>query len=114
MKLSIFRILTVTAAAFTTACATIPSTKTNFDPNARVSLAKSELEYVNQFGEVDFALAYGSREDGMHGTFGKFPPNFETPLHTHTGAYHAVVLKGVMTNPYPVENNTPKLVPGSY
>jgi quercetin dioxygenase-like cupin family protein len=35
-------------------------------------------------------------------------------MHTHSGAYHGVVIKGVMTNPFEGEINPPKLPPGSY
>ncbi len=48
---------------------------------------------------INFARAYGDRENREHGTFGRFPANFETPLHTHSNDYRAIVLKGEMTNP---------------
>ncbi|MEH6403286.1 MAG: DUF4437 domain-containing protein [Sneathiella sp.] len=60
------------------------------------------------------AHAYGHRGKGAHGSFGRFPANFETPGHPHTGAYHGVVIKGVMTNPFKGEKNAPTMVAGSY
>jgi len=63
---------------------------------------------------VQFADAYGDRASGEHGTFGRFPANFETPLHIHSHSYRAVVLKGEMTNPFEGEENPPVLKPGSF
>ena len=60
------------------------------------------------------AAAYGDRGKGAHGSFGRFPPNFVTPVHTHTGAYHGIVIKGVMTNPFKGEESPPTMEPGSY
>ena len=57
--------------------------------------------------------AYGDRDKRAHGSFGRFPPTFETPTHVHTGAYHGVVIKGVMTNPFGAEQNSPSMEPGS-
>ncbi len=44
--------------------------------------------------------AWGDRSAAAHGTLGVFPPGFAAPLHTHTGDYHGVVLRGEMTNPF--------------
>lgn len=63
---------------------------------------------------IRFARAYGDRATGSHGTFARFPPNFETPTHIHTHDYRAVVLKGEMTNPFKNEANPPILKPGSF
>jgi quercetin dioxygenase-like cupin family protein len=60
------------------------------------------------------ATVYGNKASGEHGTFGKFPRSFITPFLTHSGAYHGIVLKGVMTNPFAGETNPPKLQAGSY
>ncbi len=63
---------------------------------------------------INFAAAYGDRSSGQHGTFGKFPGNFETPPHVHSHDYRAVVLSGEMTNPFKGETNPPLLKPGSF
>ncbi len=63
---------------------------------------------------IQFAPAYGDRESGRHGTFGRFPANFETPAHVHSHDYRAVVLSGEMTNPFEGEENPPVLRPGSF
>ena len=77
-------------------------------------LREQDKAFTPQFGPVEFADAFGSRETGPHGTFGKFPPGFETPGHTHSHGYRAVVLKGSMTNPFEGEENPPVMEPGSY
>lgn len=77
-------------------------------------LKEENKEFVKMFGPVEFADAYGSREAGPHGTYGKFPAGFKTPVHTHTHSYRAIVLKGEMTNPFGGELNAPKMQPGSY
>ncbi len=63
---------------------------------------------------INFATAYGDRNGHAHGTYGRFPANFETPPHTHTHAYRAVVLSGEMTNPFEGEENPPVLKAGSF
>jgi len=60
------------------------------------------------------ATVTGDMNEGAHGTIGKFTPNSSSPLHTHSGAYHGVVISGTMTNPFGDEKNPPKLTPGSY
>jgi quercetin dioxygenase-like cupin family protein len=63
---------------------------------------------------IKMAPAYGDRSKGAHGTFGQFAPNFAAPWHTHSETYDAVVIRGVMTNPFAGEDNPPKMGPGSY
>ena len=77
-------------------------------------LREEDKAFNPMFGPVEFADAFGSREEGPHGTFGKFPAGFETPPHIHTHGYRAVVLKGSMTNPFEGEENPPVMEPGSY
>lgn len=64
---------------------------------------------------IEFGMAYGNTFESDHGTLGKFPKNFETPLHTHSNSYHAVVIEGRMTNPMQGQSGKAKeLGPGSY
>lgn len=77
-------------------------------------LTEEDKVFNNVMGPVDFADAYGDRASGEHGTFGRFPAGFETPMHTHTHAYRAVVLKGEMTNPFEGQADAPVMKPGSY
>lgn len=87
-----------------------------WDPNKPVAKPSSEVPYKNINKAIQMADVWGDRSTGAHGTFGKFPANFDTPLHTHTFAYHGVVLAGVMTNPFgkTLEKNPPKMPAGSY
>lgn len=77
-------------------------------------LREQDKTFTPQFGPVEFADAYGSRETGPHGTFGSFPAGFTTPAHTHSHGYRAVVLKGEMTNPFDGDKNPPVMKPGSF
>ncbi len=63
---------------------------------------------------VVFARAYGDRNTHAHGTFGRFPAEFETPPHIHSHGYRAVVISGEMTNPFPGEKSPPVMRAGSF
>jgi hypothetical protein len=78
------------------------------------TLLEEDKVFTNVMGPINFADAFGSREAGPHGTFGQFPANFETPEHTHSHGYRAVVLKGQMTNPFEGQMDAPVMSPGSY
>ena len=79
-----------------------------------VILPEQDKEFEVVMGPVAFADAYGDRSTGGHGTFGRFPPGFETPVHTHTHAYRAIVLRGEMTNPFEGQEDAPVMTAGSY
>jgi len=85
-----------------------------FDAAKEVAVPASDLTFENINPAIKMAHAYGNRGTGAHGSFGQFPANFITPLHTHTAAYHGVVIKGQMTNPFKGDQNPPVLEPGSY
>lgn len=85
-----------------------------FDADREVALPDSKLTFENINPAIRMATAWGDKSQDAHGTFGKFPGSFTTPVHSHSGAYHGVVLKGVMTNPFAGETNPPKLPVGSY
>ncbi len=87
-----------------------------WDPNTTVALPSGDISYQNINEAIQMADVWGDRATGAHGTFGKFPANFEAPLHTHTFAYHGVVVSGVMTNPFGKagEKNPPQMPAGSY
>ncbi len=86
----------------------------HYDSSVEAATPKEQLKFNNINPAVQMAPAYGDMTKGGHGTFGKFPANFETPLHTHSAAYHGIVLKGVMTNPFKDAKSSPKLAVGSY
>jgi Domain of unknown function (DUF4437) len=90
-----------------------------WNPNKPVALPSGEVAYANVNEAIQMGDVWGDRATGAHGTFGKFPANFDTPVHTHTFAYHGVVVAGVMTNPFgksldTMEKNPPKMPAGSY
>jgi hypothetical protein len=85
-----------------------------FDSSKEVAMPRANLKYNHINPAIEMADAYGDMSKGMHGTFGKFPANFDAGFHTHTGAYHGVVIKGVMTNPFKDEANPPRMEAGSY
>ena len=71
-----------------------------------------QFEQIAPF--VKMGAAWGDRTAASHGTFGEFPGGAASPLHTHSGAYHGVVISGVMTNPFDGEQSPPQMGPGSY
>ena len=85
-----------------------------FLPDKEVTKTQTDLEFkkINSF--VAFAKTYGDYETTAHGKFVQFPAKFTTPVHTHTKAYHGVVIKGVATNPFNGDTNPAKMGPGSY
>jgi quercetin dioxygenase-like cupin family protein len=85
-----------------------------FNPKAETVVKSADLEFVNINPAIQMAHAYGNRGEGAHGSFGRFPAQFTTPFHTHSGAYHGVVVKGTMTNPFKGEETPPEMEPGSY
>ena len=85
-----------------------------FDADKDVATAAEEIVYNKINPAISMGGAYGDMTKGGHGTFGKFPANFITPVHTHSGAYHGVVISGLMTNPFKDEKSPAKMKPGSY
>ena len=107
------------AAALTTllgVCAAAQAEGPTWDPKKSVALPSGGMVYKNLNKAIKMAGVWGNRATGAHGTFGKFVGNFETPVHTHTFAYHAIVVAGVMTNPFGKtrKKNPPKMAAGSY
>lgn len=86
----------------------------HFDATIEVTLPQEARAFKNINPAIKMAPAYGNRGIGAHGSFGQFPASFETPVHTHTGAYHGIVIKGMMTNPFTGENDPAKMAAGSY
>jgi len=109
-----FRPAVFAAAVIAAGCTANAVADGHFDASANVATPAGSMEFVNINPAIAMAHAYGNRGKGAHGSFGTFPAEFITPLHTHTGAYHGVVIEGVMTNPFDGEANPPELGPGSY
>jgi quercetin dioxygenase-like cupin family protein len=64
------------------------------------------------FPGVEFAPAYGDWEKEAHGKFVRFAPGGMAPMHTHTNAYHAVMISGQMANLY--DEGRSNVGPGDY
>lgn len=106
------RTLAVLGIAVLSGCAA--QAGSSFDPNTETAVPSAQLKFENINPMIKMATAWGDKGAEAHGTFGRFPAKFTTPDHTHTGAYHGVVIKGVMTNPFGDQKNPPKMGPGSY
>lgn len=76
-------------------------------------IAQDDLEWVEIIPGVEFAAVYGDWAEGAHAKFARFAPGMVAPLHTHTHAYHGVVVQGEFTNPYPGEEDV-VMGPGDY
>ncbi len=111
---SVLSLLRTSALALALVAPTAAMAESGFDPNSSVVLPADQLVYVNLNPAIAMAAAHGDRAVGAHGSFGRFPPEFITPFHTHSGAYHAIVLQGVMTNPFEGEEAPPEMPAGSY
>ena len=79
-----------------------------------VSLSGDKVDFKRMAPFVSMGTGWGDRGKGAHGTFGIFEPNSASPPHTHSGAYHGVVLSGTMTNPFNGDSSPPKMTQGSY
>ena len=85
-----------------------------FDPDKPAVRPSDTIAFENINPAIEMGAAWGDRGQGAHGTFGKFPAEFRTPFHTHSGAYHGIVLAGLMTNPFQDEKDPPRMGSGSY
>lgn len=77
------------------------------------TLAAADLEWREVFPGVAFAPAYGDWESEAHGKFVRFAEGTAAPLHTHTGAYHAVMISGELVNIYE-DGARAEISPGDY
>jgi quercetin dioxygenase-like cupin family protein len=78
------------------------------------AVKSSQIEFQQIAPFVKMGAAWGDRATSNHGTFGEFPGGAASPMHTHSGAYHGIVISGTMTNPFGNEKNPPQMGPGSY
>ena len=79
-----------------------------------VTTRADQIQFEEIAPFVQMGVAWGDRSRSAHGTFGLFKAEAASPPHTHSGAYHAVVLSGTMTNPFGDEENPPEMTRGSY
>ncbi len=90
----------------------LPSPVPTTEAGTTLVAADRVFEEIAPF--VKMASSHGDRASGEHGTFGIFAAGASSPPHTHSGAYHAVVISGEMSNPFGGEADPQKLAPGSY
>lgn len=93
------------AASLVSACAG-ETEIAGFDPAVEKVLPSQAVNFVNINPAIRMGAAYGNRGKGGHGSFDKFPAEFTTPFHTHSGAYHGIVIAG--------EKNPPEMSAGPY
>ena len=109
------RKLVVPACVVTlTACASTSAESPAGQQAVARTVPASSIEFAQVAPFVRMGAAWGDRAQGAHGTFGVFPAGARSPMHTHSGAYHGVVISGTMTNPFEGEANPPPMAAGSY
>lgn len=112
MKTTLKTLLLAAALSATLSSAFASGHEGRHHPSENVPAAALQYEPTG-IGPLQAADAYGEKSTGEHGTFIKLPAGFVSPLHAHTGDYHAVVLTGVIVNVEPGEKDVP-LSAGSY
>lgn len=107
---------TAMAALAMIGCASSSADTMTYDPGKPVMKPADQVAWMALNPAISMGHAYGNRGEGAHGSFGRFPAEFITPIHVHSHPYHAIVLSGIMTNPMGAdgEKNPPVLGPGSY
>jgi quercetin dioxygenase-like cupin family protein len=86
----------------------------SFSSEEPAAVPHEELEWVEVAPFVHMSTVNGDMDKGKHGTMGKMKPGMKTPVHTHSAAYHGVVISGTMTHQFGDEKDPPKLTAGSY
>jgi len=85
-----------------------------FDPSLPTAKPAQEFKFDTIMPTLKFSGAYGDRASTAHGSFAAIAGKWATPSHTHSAAYHGVVIRGVVTNGFNGDKNPPKMGPGSY
>lgn len=79
-----------------------------------VVLEVEDVEWTEIVPGVDFGAVYGVFTEEPHGKMVRFEPGLVSPMHTHTHAYHGVVIEGTAINPYEGEDPPVEMGPGTY
>lgn len=77
-------------------------------------VAADEVEWTEIIPGVRFGAVYGQWDREAHGKLISFDPGVRTPMHVHSGAYHGVVIRGEVTNPYASDEEEVAMGPGTY
>lgn len=83
-------------------------------PDGAILLEVDDVEWTEIIPGVDFGAVYGEFTEEGHAKLVRFEPGLVSPLHTHTNAYHGVVVQGTVTNPYEGEDSPVEMGPGTY
>jgi quercetin dioxygenase-like cupin family protein len=84
------------------------------EPIAPSMMAPSAVEWVEIVPGVRFAAVYGAWDKEAHGKLISIDAGIRTPMHVHSGAYHGIVVEGIVTNPYAGEEGEVGMGPGTY
>src|SRR6266436_10018129 len=84
-----------------------------FDEKKPVAQPASAFKFDTITPFLKFSDAYGDRNSSGHGTLGQIPAQMASPSHTHSAAYHGIVIRGVMTNGFNGDKNPPQMGPES-
>ena len=103
--------VTFAACALATTLVSPVLAQTSEDP---VVLDVADVEWNEMFPGVDFGAVYGDFSQEAHAKMVQFAPGVVAPMHTHTHAYHGVVIHGTVINPYEGEDPPVEMGPGSY
>lgn len=104
-----FKALTAAAgiAVFTTGASALPK--------GAETLPSDQLQWREMIpNAVSFAPARGAWEKGAHAKFARVQPGATVPMHTHSRAYHGVLLSGRLTNLLDSGSTRVELAPGDY
>jgi hypothetical protein len=73
-----------------------------------------DLVWAEVIPGVAFATAYGDWQAERHGKFVRFDPGTSVALHTHTSAFHGVIVSGRLTNQYEGEGSPQAMGSGAH
>lgn len=82
--------------------------------DANSHLPGDQLQWEEVVSGVEFGPTHGDWRTGAHGKFVRFQPGIVSPVHRHSGTYHAVVVAGTVINPYDLDDDPPRMSPGDY
>jgi len=78
-----------------------------------IAVPKTSVKFSDLGGGPQLGTLWGDSSKGPHGSLLYLPAGFVSPVHTHSGAYEAVVISGTVTNAEPGVEEIP-LEAGSY
>ena len=103
------------AATFISVLALSPAFADSHTGNTAKALIGLEFAPIGDL-PIEIAVLWGNPQEGPSAVMLKFPPNFPDGMHTHTNAYHGVVISGASKHwvEGASEADAPLQVPGDY